>query len=346
MPEFEYSYVLYFLLLVPAFALIFILSRLWRRKLLSKFGNRDLLNSHIKSESGFKAYLKFILAMLGLIFLIITLANPRVGTKLNEAKREGIDIVIGLDISKSMTAEDVKPNRLERAKQSISNLLDKLETDRIGMIIFAGSANVLFPLTNDYSAAKLFLSTIDPEFISEQGTAIGEAISIASEKFKTNEKQKKALILITDGENHEDFAMTAASEAADKGFVIFTVGIGSLEGAPIPIYTNSNISGYLKDDDGKTVISKLNGDVLRELAEKGGGKFIRSFRTEPDLQDLINQIDKMEKKQFESKKFAQYDSKYQYFLLVSLFFFVLDALIMFRKGRILKALNFFGENEK
>lgn len=343
MPEFEYNYILYFLLIVPLFSVIFIISRLWRRKLLSKFGSSSLLSTHILSESNFKTYLKFIIAMLGLSLLIISLANPRVGTKLKDAKREGIDIVIGLDISKSMTAEDVKPNRLERAKMSISNLLDKLETDRIGMIIFAGSANVLFPLTNDYSAAKLFLSTIDPEFISEQGTAIGEAINIASEKFKTNEKQKKALILITDGENHEDDALKSASEAADKGFVIFTVGIGSPEGAPIPIYNNGNISGYLKDEDGKTVISKLNPDILRELAEKGGGKFIRSFRTEPDLQDLIAQIDKMEKKQFESKKFAQYESKYQYFLISGLFLLILDAFIMFRKGRILKALNFFGE---
>ena len=302
MPDFEYINVLYFLLLVPFFSIIFALSRLWRRKLLSKFGSLNLLNSHINSESNFKSYLKFVLAIFGFIFLIIALANPRVGTKLTDAKREGIDIIIGLDISKSMTAEDVKPSRLERSKQSINNLLDKLETDRIAVIIFAGSANVLFPLTNDYSAAKLFLSTLDPEYISEQGTAIGEAIKIATDKFKTNEKQKKALILITDGENHDDEALTAASEATDKGFVIFTIGVGSPEGSPIPIYNNGNITGYLKDSDGKTVISKLNSDILREIAEKGNGKFIRSFRTEPDLQDLINQIDKMEKKQFESKK--------------------------------------------
>ncbi len=343
MPDFQYPELLYLLLAVPVVFLVFIFVRWRRRKLLRKFGDYELVKKHIKDYSPIKSYLKFILAMLGLSLIIISAANPRVGSKLREAKREGIDIILALDISKSMLAEDLKPNRLERAKHSIGRLIDNLETDRIGMIIFAGGANVLFPLTADYSAAKMFLSTLDPDYISEQGTAVSEAINIAAEKFHTNEKQKKALIIISDGEVHDEEAIEAAEKANEKGFIIHTVGVGSVEGAPIPIYSNGKITSYLKDDDGKTVISKLNETALKEIAEKAGGTFIRYSITDPNLKELIDKIDKMEKKQFEAKKFEQYDNKFQYFLAAGIIFLMIDLLISYKK---LNLSAWFGFKEK
>lgn len=343
MPDFQYPELLYSLFIVPVIVLFFVFFRWRRKKLLQKFGDYELVKSHIIKYSPIKSYLKFILAMLGLSLIIISAANPRVGSKLREAKREGIDIVLALDISKSMLAEDLKPNRLERAKHSISKLIDNLETDRVGMIIFAGGANVLFPLTADYAAAKMFLSTLDPEFISEQGTAFSEAINIAVDKFHTNEKQKKALIIISDGEDHDEESIEAAGKAADKGFVIFSIGVGSVEGAPIPIYSNGKITSYLKDDDGKTVISKLNEITLKNIAEKAGGSFIRYSITDPNLKELIDRIDKMEKKQYEMKKFEQYDNKFQYFLGAGLLLLLIDALLTTKK---LNLSNWFGFKDK
>ena len=338
MPEFEYINHLYWLLLIPGIGLLFAASRLIRRNKLKKYASAYNLKQLIQNYSKTKVYFKLILFMLGLTLLTISYANPRAGTKLKEAKREGIDIVIALDISYSMLAEDIKPNRLERAKQAIVRLLDKLESDRVALIIFAGRANVLFPLTSDYSAAKMFLGTIDPEFISEQGTALGEAITIATDKFKTDEKQKKALLIISDGEDHEENAIESAEEAKEKGFVVYTIGMGSPEGSPIPIYNNQQISSYLKDDAGKTVISKLNPDALRNIAQAGGGEFVRTYQTEPDLQQFLTQIDKMEKRQFESKKFSEYESKYQIFLAFGLLLLVLETILTKYKGRIMKLL--------
>ncbi|MDD3124298.1 MAG: VWA domain-containing protein [Candidatus Kapabacteria bacterium] len=339
MPEFEFAENLIWLWSVPAVAVLFILSRFIRRQKLSKIANRENLRKLLFRYSGIKAWVKFLLFAVCLALLVITYANPRAGTKLKDAKREGIDIVVALDISYSMLAEDVKPSRLELAKHSISKLLDKLESDRVGLIIFAGRANVLFPLTSDYGAAKMFLSTIDPEFISEQGTALGAAIDIAVNKFKTDQKQKKALLIISDGENHEDDAVESAENAAENGFVVYTIGMGSPDGAPIPVYRNGEISTYMKDDAGKTVISKLNADALGNIAKAGGGMFVRSYQTEPDLEQFISQIDKMEKSQFESKKFSQYQSKYQYFLIAALILLTIETILTRYKGKIMQILS-------
>ncbi len=338
MPQFEYIEHLYWLLLIPAAGLLFGISRIIRRKKLGKYANKFNMKNLMQNYSKIKVYFKFALFLATLMLLVVSYANPRAGTKLKDAKREGIDIVIGLDISYSMLAEDTKPNRLERAKQAIVRLLDKLESDRVGLIIFAGRANVLFPLTSDYGAAKMFLSTIDPEFISEQGTALGEAITIATDKFKTDEKQKKALLIISDGEDHEENAVDAAKTAKEKGFVVYTIGMGSPEGSPIPIYHNGQITSYMKDDAGKTVISKLNADALRNIAIAGGGEFVRTYQTEPDLQQFLSQIDKMEKRQFESKKFSEFESKYQIFLFIGLLLIVFETILTKYKGKIMKIL--------
>jgi Ca-activated chloride channel family protein len=346
MPDFENPQYLYLLSIIPFITFLFAIDRIRRRKALKLFYSSPNFAKQLNNYSKFKTYLKFVLKMCALALLIVALANPRAGKKLKEAKREGIDIVLALDISYSMKAEDLKPSRLERAKQAISRLLDKLQSDRVGLIVFAGSAKVMFPLTTDYSAAKMFLSVIDPEFVSEQGTAIGDAMDIAVQKFKTEEKQKKALIIISDGENHEDDAVEAAKKAAEKGFVVYTIGMGSPDGAPIPLSSGGDVRGYLKDEDGKTVVSKLNADALQEIAIAGGGSFIRTYQSEPDLQELINKIDKMEKKQFEAKKFSEYDSKYQYFAFASLILFAIETFISKYKGIFLKKMNIFGDDSK
>lgn len=338
MSEFEYINHLNWLWAIPAVTVLFIIYRIIRKRKLNKFIGKQNLPKFLANYSRFKDYLKFGLFIVALALVMITYANPRAGTKLSNAKREGIDIVIGLDISYSMLAEDIKPNRLERAKQAIIRLLDKLKGDRVALIVFAGRANVLFPLTTDYGAAKMFLSTIDPEFISEQGTAIGEAISIAADKFQTEQKHKKALLIISDGEDHEENAPDEAKKAKDKGFVLYTIAMGTPEGSPIPIYKNGSIETYLKDESGNTVISKLNPAALQNIAQAGGGIFVPSYQSEPDLQQFINQIDKLDKQQFEAKKYSEYESKYQYFLIGALALLLLDLLITRYKGRILSKI--------
>lgn len=333
MPEFEFIDRLSFLWLLPAIAILFAVYRLLRKRKLYKFVGKQNLKRFLVNYSKFKDYLKFILIFASIALLIVAYANPRAGTKLSDAKREGVDIVIGLDISYSMLAEDIKPNRLERAKQAIIRLLDKLDGDRVGLIVFAGRANVLFPLTTDYAAAKMFLTTIDPEFISEQGTAIGEAISIATEKFHTEKKQKKALLLISDGEDHEENAEEEAEKAKDKGFTIFTIAMGTPEGAPIPTDSYGNKDSYLKDDNGETVISRLHPEALQNIAKAGGGIFVATHQSEPDLQQFIEQMDKMDKQLFESKKYSEYESKYQYFLMAAIALLLLELLISKYKRR-------------
>ncbi len=327
MPEFEFIEHLNWLWTIPIIILLYVIYRLLRKNKLNKFIGKQNLSKFLLNYSKPKDYLKFALLIISLALLIISFANPRAGTKLSDAKREGIDIVIGLDISYSMLTEDIKPNRLERAKQSIIRLLDKLDGDRVGLIVFAGRANVLFPLTTDYAAAKMFLSTIDPEFISEQGTAIGEAISIANDKFQTDKKHKKALLLISDGEDHEENAISEAENSKEKGFVIYTIAMGTPEGGPIPINKGTYGESYLKDEDGNTVISKLNPNALQDIAQAGGGIFVSSHNAEPDLEQFINQIDKMDKQVYEAKKYSQYESKYQYFLILAFVLLFLELII-------------------
>ena len=231
--RFENSVFLYVLVLIPAFALLYFLLRNYRKKLLQKYGDMSLLNHLMPEVSRYKNVIKISLLLSGLAFLILGTANPQIGTKLENFKREGVDVIIAIDVSNSMKAEDVKPNRLERAKQYVSKLIDKMYNDRIGLIVFAGDAFIQLPLTTDYSAAKLFLSTVDCDLVYNQGTAIGKAIELSMKSFKQEEKKYKALIIITDGENHEDDAISIAGEAVKTGIVIYTIGMGSINGAPI-----------------------------------------------------------------------------------------------------------------
>ena len=334
---------LYALAAIPLLIILFIVMQLWKKKALKQFGEGIIVNQLITDASKVKPVLKFILLMLAFFFLIIGIVNPQVGSKLEEVKRLGADIIIALDVSNSMKAEDLSPNRLEKAKQSIQKLIDKLQGDRIGMIVFAGQAYVQLPITTDYAAAKLFLGNIDTDIIPTQGTAIGSAIDLAIESFGPEDGKNKAIIIISDGENHEDDAIKAAQAAAEKSIVIHTIGMGSVIGSPIPIYKNKVQIGYKKDKEGSTVITKLNEQALQEIAFAGNGTYVHASNSDIGLNAILDEVKKLEKKQFESKMYTDYDDKFYYFILAALALLITEFLISERKSKLLERLNLFGE---
>jgi Ca-activated chloride channel family protein len=294
-----------------------------------------------------KLRLKFFLFCLSIIFIIIGLANPQIGSKMEEVKREGVDLMIAIDLSNSMLAEDLQPNRLMRAKQSISRLIDRLDGDRIGLVVFAGDAYVQLPITTDYSAAKLFLSTINTNIVPTQGTAIGKAIELSINSFDVSNDQNKAIIIITDGENHEDDAIQKAKEAEDMGIFVHTIGMGSAEGGPIPIKNRyGTITSYQKDKSGNTVITKLNEEMLKEIAANGGGSYIRANSTQSGLDALFKEINKMEKKEIGSKVFTDYKDRFQWFLGIALLLLIIESLLRNTKNKWSNKINLFEENEK
>jgi Ca-activated chloride channel family protein len=334
---------LYGLLGIPVFILFFILMLGWKKRSLHKFGEATIINKLFPEASSGKATLKFILFNIAYLSLVIGIADPQMGTKLEEVKREGVDIIVALDVSNSMKAEDIKPDRLERSKQAIVRIIDKMQNDRIGLIIFAGSAYVQLPLTADYGAAKLFLSSIDTDIIPTQGTAIGSAITLASESFNKSDKKYKTMIIITDGENHEDDAIGEAKKAANEGIVIHTIGMGSPSGAPIPIMKGGTRIGYLKDNSGNVVVSKLDASILEKIAEAGKGQFVRASNSEDGLDVILQEINRMEKKNYGIKMYTDYEDRFQYFLLPAFLFLLWEVFISERKNKWLRKFNLFGE---
>ncbi len=344
--RFENPIYLYALTAIALFIALFVVSRIIRKRLLGIYGEQAIISQLFPGVSKYKPAVKLVLASLAFAFLILGIANPQIGTKLEEVKREGVEIMIAVDVSNSMMTEDIKPNRLERTKQALLRLIDNLQSDRIGIVAFAGESFLLLPLTTDYSAAKLLISTISTDLIQTQGTAIGGAISSALGHFSDNPATKKAIIVITDGENHEDNASKAASEAAEKGVVVHTIGMGSVKGGPIPVYAGSRIKGYKKDAEGNPVISKLNAGMLQQIAIEGGGKFTRSVNSDPDLSALIDDLAGMEKTEFESKVFTDYEDRFQYFLALAILFLVIEFFLSEKKNRFISALNLFAEGKK
>lgn len=346
MVRFAHIDYLYCLALLPVVVILFILMVYFKKKAARKFSDSVLFVQLSSGGSTTKPALKMIAFLFAYSLIVIGLANPQIGTKLEEVKREGVDIIIALDVSNSMKAEDIKPNRLERSLQAISRLIDQLENDRIGMIVFAGSAYVQLPITTDFAAAKLFLSTIDCDIVPNQGTAIGSAIDLSRESYVGNDNKHKALILITDGENHEDDAIDAAKKANEEGLVIHTIGMGSPEGAPIPLYRNGVQFDFMKDQDGKTVVTKLDQLSLEKIAAEGKGQFIRATNSDDGLNAVMSEIMKMNKKTFGSKVFTEYEDRFQYFLGAGLLILLLEFLISNRKSKLIQRLNLFGEVKK
>ncbi len=331
---------LYLLLLIPVLALVFALVFRLRKNALARFGNPDVIGTLMPENSASRPVLKSILVLLCLAALVFGIARPQFGSKLREIKREGVEIIIALDVSNSMMAEDIKPNRLERAKQAIARLVDRLVNDKIGLIVFAGDAYIQIPITTDYISAKLFLSTISTDIVPKQGTAIGSAIQLGMRSFTQQEETSKALIVITDGENHEDDAVEAAKLAAEKGIKVHTIGIGLPQGAPIPLISGGQKT-YRTDNQGQTVISKLDEPMLRRIAAAGEGVYIRSTDTRVGLDKLFDEINRMEKQEMEAKVYSDYDERFQYVFGLALFLLLLDFFILERKNRWLSKIKLF-----
>ena len=341
--RFEHTDFLYALILIPLLTIIFIWMLHWKKKALDRFGDWRIIHRLLPAISKNRVITKFILLMIGYAFLIIGIANPQTGSKLVEGEREGIDVMIALDVSNSMLAQDIKPDRLERAKQAISKLIDKLGNDRIGIIVFAGRSYMQLPITTDYAAAKMFLNTINTKTVPTQGTAIGEAIEMAMDSFD-DETHSRAIIVITDGENHEDDALKAAKIASEKGINVYTIGMGMIDGAPIPEYDRYNrMTGYKKDRQGNTIITKLNEAMLQQIASAGKGAYIRANNTQAGLKKVFEEINKLEKTKFESKMFSDYEDRFQYFIAVCLIFLLLEVLIFERKSKWLSKFDLFNK---
>ena len=342
MLRYENSEWLYLLVLIPIMIVAFILSVKWRRKAIGVFGQLKLVYKLMPMASEFKLRSKFILFAVAICALIIGIANPQIGSKMEEVKREGVDLMIAIDLSNSMLAEDLQPNRLMRAKQSISKLIDRLDGDRIGLIVFAGDAYVQLPITTDYSAAKLFLSTINTSIVPTQGTAIGKAIELSIKSFDLQNDQNKAIIVITDGENHEDDAIEKAKEAQELGIFVHTIGMGSAEGGPIPIKNRyGTITSYQKDKEGNTIITTLNEQMLKQIAQSGGGSYIRANSTQSGLNALFKEINKMEKKEIGSKVFTDYKDRFQWFIGLAIILLIIETLMKGRKNKWSSKINLF-----
>jgi len=282
--------------------------------------------------------------MLALTSIIVGIARPQFGSKLKTEKRKGIELIIALDVSNSMMAEDIQPNRLERAKRAISQLVDKLSNDKIGLIVFAGDAYIQLPITADYVSAKLFLNSISPNMVPTQGTAIGSAIELGMKSFNPQFTGSKAMIIITDGENHEDDAVGAAKAAVEKGIFVYTIGMGLPQGGPIPDFSNG-IRNYRKDKDGNTIVTKLDEPMLQKIAEAGKGAYVRANNAQVGLNNLFNEVDKMEKSELETQIYADYDDQFQYFIAFGLFLILLDFLILERKNKYLKNYRLFADRK-
>ena len=341
MLRFEHIAFLWGLAAIPLFILVFFLVRNWKRKALASLGDKATVRKMIPEVSFTRPGLKFIFFTVAFASLVIGAANPQIGTKVEEGKKSGADLMILLDVSNSMLAGDLSPNRLENAKRAISQLIDNLHNDRIGIIIFAGEAYVQLPITTDYSAAKLFLNNISTDIVPTQGTAIGAAIDMGMKSFDFVNGTSKAMVLMTDGENFEDDAIAAAKRATDKNVAIHVIGLGSVEGAPVPIYQNGNPTGFRKDENGQTVITKLNEQMCKDISEAGNGVYVRASDANSGLGIVMNQIGKMEQKTFDSKVFKNYEDRFQFFLGFALILLVIEFFISSKKNLKLSELNLF-----
>lgn len=329
------------LIIVPVLIILYIVFGIKRKKAIREFGNPETLASLMPNKSAARLGWKFTIIILAITLIIIALVRPQMGAKLEKIKREGVEIIIALDVSNSMLAEDIQPNRLERAKRAIARLTERLNNDKIGLIVFAGDAYTQIPITTDYSSTKLFLSAISTNIVPKQGTAIGSAISLATRSFSPNAESSKAIIIITDGENHEDDPVSMAKTAAENGIIVHTIGMGLPQGAPIPYITASGQKDFRKDKNGEVVVTKLDDKMLQEIASAGNGKYIRANNTEVGINAIFDEIDKMQKTELESKVYSEYNDQFIYFIIAALALLVTEFFILERKNKLLKNVKLF-----
>ncbi|MDT0606468.1 VWA domain-containing protein [Croceitalea rosinachiae] len=347
MVQFDEKLYFYLLGIVPVLVLLFLLLQVWKKSKQHEFANSKLLKRLAPNKSKFKSTLKLIVLLLGLACLVVALVNPKIGTKLETVKREGVDIVFAVDVSKSMLAEDIAPNRLEKSKRLVSEIINQLASDRIGIIAYAGQAYPQLPITTDYGAAKMFLQSMNTNMLSSQGTAINSAIELATTYYNDEEQTNRVLFIISDGEDHsEGSTLNAVGEATQNGIRIFTIGVGKPKGAPIPIKRKGVVESLKKNAEGEVVITKLNEPVLSAIADEGNGVYINGANTENAVEFIKEELNKMDKKEFEAKQFAEYKDQFQWFLGMGLFFLFLDIFLLDRKTKWLKKLNLFNEHDE
>ncbi len=338
--RFEHAEHLYALGIIPILIIFFLMAWVARKRLLERFADSSLLGALAPEISKYKHIVKFLLLAVALCFLVIGWANPQWGSKKEKVKRKSADVFIALDISRSMLAEDVRPSRIERARKFATRLVDELKGERIGTIIFAGNAYLQMPLTTDYAAAKLFIRSANPDQAPAQGTAIADAIELAERAFQDDNKHHKAIIIITDGENHDEVALTKAREANDNGMLIFTVGVGTPEGGYIPMNVNGRRS-FKKDRSGNIVTTKLNQQMLHDLAQAGDGQYFNLVDGDLVLKTLNNRIDKIEKTEMEQRSFSEFESYFQYFIGFALFLILIEFFISYQRSRLLEGKDLF-----
>ena len=340
----EHKY-LYFLFILPVVAVLFLFNLYWKRKKQREFGDLEVIKRLSPERSIFKPFLKLGVLLLALIALIFGLVNPKIGTKVETVKREGIDIVFAMDVSKSMLCEDVAPSRLEKSKQIVSQIINQLGSDRIGIVAYAGSAFPVLPITTDYGVAKMFLQSMEPGMVSSQGTSLDEAIKLSGTYFDDKSKTSKLLIMISDGEDHSEGAEAAAEEAKKLGMKIVTIGLGTEKGGTIPLKKNGIVESYQRDNNGEIVITKLNPNSLATIAKITGGGYVNGNNTKEVLEYIKATLDKIQKTEFEATQMADFQSQFQWFLGIGFVLLFLDLFFLERKTKWVNKLNLFNENK-
>lgn len=335
--RFEDPAYLYLLIIIPILIVIRILGLKKRKLQLKKFGDLKLLQNLMPDVSSVRRGIKFWLMIVALALIVIMLARPQMGTKISQEQRQGIEVILALDISNSMKAEDVVPSRLAKSKMLIENLVDNFTNDKVGLVVFAGDAFVQLPITSDYVSAKMFLQNIDPSLIAAQGTNLREAIELSSRSFTKQDKLGRAIIVITDGEDHEGGAVEAAKKAKNAGMRVFVLGVGSPKGAPIP----TGDGGYMKDNTGQEVMSALNEDMCKQIAEAGGGAYIHVDNTNVAQEQLDSEIAKLQKGDIMSAVYSEYDEQFQAIGILVVLVLIIEALILESKSPLFKKIKLF-----
>lgn len=339
--RFANPYILYLLLIIPAAIVLFIFAQMRRRRRLERFASSSLLAQLTPSASPARLRTKFVLYSLALAFLILAAARPQVGSKLREEHQKGIEMMLVVDVSNSMLAEDFEPNRLDRTKFAIDRVVESMKQDRIGVVAFAGEAQVQLPITSDYRMARAFARKLSPQMVRTQGTDLGAAIKLASMSFSSQSEGSRVMILITDGENHESDALEAAQAAAEKGIAIYTIGIGTPEGAPVMIGGE-----YLTDENGDMVVSKLDEKMLQEIASTTGGAYVRATKQSIGLKEIIDRLKELDESDLATTRFEAFDEQFQYPLVVALLLLLIEWLILDRRNPLLARFNIFGRQEE
>ncbi|MBD3582053.1 vWA domain-containing protein [Flavobacterium selenitireducens] len=345
MYELDEKKYLYLLIAIPVLAAIFLFNLYWKRRRQKEFGDLEMVKRLSPEKSTFKQTLKFSIFILALACLILGLVNPKIGTKTETVRREGIDIVFAVDVSKSMLAEDVAPNRLEKSKQVVSQIINQLAGDRIGIVAYAGSAFPVLPITTDYASAKMFLQGMDTDMVSSQGTALDDAIKLSASYFDKEDKgTSKMIVLISDGEDHGDGSEDVAEDAKKDGIKIITIGVGSEKGGPIPLKDGNRVEGFKRDGNGEIVITKRNVESLRNISKNSKG-YVDGNTTKDVVEYVKKSLENIERNEFESEQFTDFNSQFQWFIGIAFVLLAIDILLLEKKTKWIRKMNLFNEKE-